>query len=345
MSRNIRFQSVSNTGDWDSRLLRYPLAHPYQSTAYGDHHAAKGSRSEYTEIYRDDERVGMCLALVEPDGTANWHRGPIVSPSVEAEYGEILAGFADFLSRKGVVCIRDATTRFCPQKDFYRANWPKLSGEYEAPYVDLASDFATLEKGFDRSLRKNLRKCDEAGVTVGFRDDEASIQGYEDMLRFHRESQGFGMPDVYPNSRSMRLFNRPGISMEVAMASVDGELLAGLGYIRFGEVVIEVGSAQSRAYHERKLPAYEMIKVEAIRRYGGMGLRIYDLMGIKRDPADEKEANIRRFKLKFTDTIGEYGHIGLEVLNPVSFFKLRVRNRVKRLTASISRPRGSVHRA
>jgi hypothetical protein len=285
----------------------------------------------YIEIDSDGERIGKCLVFSDRNGLASWYQGPVVRRERFPEYGNILAGLVDFLRGMRLVCISSASTQTVYEKNYYQTHFPALSGHFEAPFVDLEQGIQEIKGGFDRSLKKNLRKCSEAGVETEITGDAAVLEPYGRMLAYHRGRMNLGLPELFPNGASQRIFTRPETGMELALAKVDGSLLAGLGYITFGRVVIEVAAAQSEEYHERKLPAYELLKVKAIEHYKSRGMRLYDLQGVRRAPPTEKEANIRRFKLKFTGTLGEFGAMENEVLHPMGWARFRLQKKIGRI--------------
>ena len=139
-------------------------------------------------------------------------------------------------------------------------------------------------------------------------------------LQKHRQKLGQPMPLFYPNASTLSLGNRGHTTFSIALASVEGTYLSGMGFISLGQVVTEIAVAQSEEYFIRKLPAQDQIKVAAIEHFASKGVRYYDLAGIASLPASEKETNIRRYKLKFSNQIRTFAKTGRQAFKPLLFW-------------------------
>lgn len=330
----IDFQVCEDISRWDSDLLSFGLVHPYQTTAFGEFCELNGYRVDFINVMSSNRVIGKCCVHIK-GRVARWLYGPVVLPDHLSDYDIIVNGFTRFLSSRGVICVENSYTQTIYGKDFYQNRFPQYLGDYETLYIDLENSMDEICKGFDRSLRKNMRKCNEANVYVEISDNPSLLEVYMEMLHYYRGHMGFRMPPFYPDKDSMQLFSRPHLGMYVAVAWVKGVPLAGLGIVTFGRLMVEVAAAQSYEYHLHNLPANEFIKVKIIDYFKEKGFKLYDLSGIRRCHLTEKEANIRRFKLKFTKAIGEFGFIQRKVLHPVSYMNYRVLNKLKRIVGNV----------
>lgn len=286
---------VVELGDHDhDEALAGRLLHPYQSPAFGAAMRAKGFR---TRRYEVGDGALHCLVLIDRRGWASWYYGPTGPIELEAE---AVAAISRGLRRDGVR-VRYATTQ---PRYFGDAGSPPPGTAGETPFIDLRGSAGGLPVT-DRSVRKNVARAEKAGVRVEFVSDRVAIGAYQRLLREHRSRLGLGMPPFYPDVESIRAFDRPSSGMEVALAWIGGELIAGLGFVRFGDVVAEVAVARGAT----ELPAHDLIKIRASDRYRELGLAVYDLMGVRAAPTTPKEAGIRRYKLKFASRLARYGVI------------------------------------
>jgi lipid II:glycine glycyltransferase (peptidoglycan interpeptide bridge formation enzyme) len=71
-----------------------------------------------------------------------------------------------------------------------------------------------------------------------------------------------------------------------------------------------------------------MIKVEAARHFSSMGLAYYDLAGVSRNADDAKEANIRRFKMKFATGVARFGSVKNVCFSPTKYYARKIAGRV-----------------
>jgi lipid II:glycine glycyltransferase (peptidoglycan interpeptide bridge formation enzyme) len=182
-----------------------------------------------------------------------------------------------------------------------------------------------INRSFDSSVRKNIRKCNEAGVTVEITNDASSIPIYLEMLSSFRKSRGFPLPPFHPNFMSMKLFSREHTSMDIAFASVNGTPIAAMGYVTFGKIVTEIAVAESEEFFRLKLSVNDLIKVKAIETYKLRGMKYYDVTGGKKYTEDPKEQNINKFKRKFGKRLAEFQRIEHQYIKADSFiYKVNV---------------------
>lgn len=283
--------SPGDDATWDARLAP-ALGHPFQSIAFGAAMSLRGWRVLRFDLFDGVPLVGQCQVLIR-DGAATWYHGPVVARALEAD---AIAALRVALATAGVRRVVHATT----QAGYFAADAATVPGAIrgETPYVDLRVAPEELLRRWDRSIRKNVARCEAEGVSVAFTADEAALADYLPLLRAHRRHLRLAMPPFYPDRDSLSAFDG---AMEIAIASARGEPLGALGLVRSGAVVAEVAVARA----ETALPVHDLIKLRAVERYHARGLAVYDLMGVDPDPAEGKGAGIRRFKLKFaTGTAG-----------------------------------------
>jgi lipid II:glycine glycyltransferase (peptidoglycan interpeptide bridge formation enzyme) len=196
------------------------------------------------------------------------------------------------------------------------------------PYILLKNEVNLITKNFNDSLKKGIRKCEKNNIEVIFTSNKSDILKYEEILKYHRDTLNFDMPFMYPSLANIDIFRNQRITCEVGLAFYGDKLLAGLGFLEFNKLLIEVGSAQGPLYNKLKLPAFEFIKIKAIEKYKENGCEIYDLMGVKKNPLTIKEKNIKNFKSKFTKSKGHSSYISGETFRPIEYFFRRIKRKL-----------------
>jgi hypothetical protein len=308
-----------------------------QSTGYAEWLQRQGYTPNYFHIIYDSEMIGQCSILINQNNVGTWSYGPVLRDSCPLNYSDVVSELLQYLEKMGVIGVENVTTQVMYNGSCYEANNALYSEIRETPFVDLQRNIEETYRLFDRSVRKNVRKCETAGVDVFITNDPSALDPYLEMLSSHRSRLGLAMPPFYPNHETKRMFSRPYSSMDLALASINGKYLAGLGFIVFGKIVIEVAVAQSDAYLETNLPAHDLIKVRAVETYGKQGVKYYDLMGVKKRPSNQKEQNIRRFKLKFSKSLAEFATINDRGLAYLPYLKYRFVRKCKRIVNRLNR--------
>lgn len=328
---SFSFNVINDVSTWDLELLEYEYAHPYQSIPFSNYMQQKGFRPIYIRILYDKIIIGHCSVLVMNNKIATWRYGPVVKNKYKSKYNNILYDLKKYLIRNGVVCFDKPETQvFYGDRSFEFDN--KLYYKYcQTPFVKLKNNIEDIYAKFNYSVRKNIKKSEKEGLKVLITNKSDYLGHYLSMLHSHRKHLGFNLPPFYPNLETMKMFSGPNVFMDMALASIDNIYIAGIGFLRFGKMVIEVGVAQSNSYFKVNLPAHDFIKVKAIQHYKMMNLELYDLSGVEKYPSNKKEYNIRRFKMKFSQDLGEYCIMGNNGLSYLSYLTYKIKNKLKTL--------------
>ncbi|HYM11513.1 MAG TPA: hypothetical protein VEU62_12320 [Bryobacterales bacterium] len=338
---------------WDEFYAGCRYVHPYQSAAFGEWERLRGQQVAYVSIAsmvdagekageQDGEKVGQCLVSIDPRGIAAWYFGPVLHPARnnganrgpgQRREGALKALLA-CLRGCGVVAVESGLTPACYQGPA-PGGVPSGGRLRETPVIDLTESDEALPKSFDRAVRKNLRKCRERQAQFSLSEgDPLALDSYVRILAEHRKKLGFSMPPFYPNPDSVRCFAGRAARLLVALASVEGRPVAGLGFAVFRGLAVEVGVAQSAEYAELKLPLHDFIKAQACRELARRGVEIYDLGGVAPRPCSGKEENIRRFKQKFSSRMVSYQSIEVRFA-PVRYYCFRGLAKAQRLCQKV----------
>jgi hypothetical protein len=330
----------SSPPGWDEFYADCAHVHPYQSAAFGEWERLRGHQVAYVSIASmadPGEKVGQCLVTIDPRRIATWYFGPVLHDTAAGRLECATAALLGYLRGHGVIAVENARTpvRYGGEP----ASCAPLDGRlHETPVIDLTQPEETLQRSFDRAVRKNWRKCRERHVQFCLSEgDPEALESYVTILGERRRKLGFSMPPFYPNHDSARCFAERGKTARlfVALARVEGIPMAGLGFAVFRRVAVEVGVAQSAGYAALQLPLHDFIKVEACRELARLGVEIYDLGGVSTRPRSRKEENIRRFKQKFSSRMASYQSIDVR-FEPARYYYFRGLAKIERLCQKVS---------
>ncbi|HYL35386.1 MAG TPA: hypothetical protein VEV17_05700 [Bryobacteraceae bacterium] len=331
-SLHLSFQTTLDAAPpgWDEFYRGCGRVHPYQTAGFGAWERFRGNRVAYLELVNGSVKVGQCLVTISPSRVAMWYFGPVMKASTTFSLASAVDGLVQYLRSIGVIAIENAST---PPSYNHRPPGDELriGLHRQTLVIDLTQPDADLQKSFDRSVRKNLRKCRERTAQFSFSEGNGkALTEYVALLAAHRKKLGFSMPPFYPNPDSVRCFAGTGSRLFVALASLDGAPVAGLGFVLFGELAVEVGVAQSASYDALRLPLHDFIKAEACRALAAAGAKIYDLAGISTQPRGAKEENIRRFKQKFSSHRVDYRALTMR-FQPIQYYYVRAAAKLTRV--------------
>jgi hypothetical protein len=318
---------------WDEFYRACSYVHPYQSSAFGRWESFRRNRVMYLSIAKCGMKVGQCLVSLSPHGIARWYFGPVLSDTAGFQFDDALAAVVRYLKNCGVVAIGHSLTPPAYGRSTAVPE-PSVGVACHTLLIDLTQPVETLLKAFDRTVRKNVRKCRERQVQVRVSEgDGAALEAYVKLLAEHRKKLGLPMPPFYPNRDSVRCFAASSARLLVALASVDGQAMAGLGFAVLNKVAVEVGVAQSADYDALKLPLQDFIKAEACGALASAGVEVYDLAGVSLAARNRKEESIRRFKQKFSNRLSMYHSIDLR-FKALRYYYCRAVAKVGRMFSS-----------
>lgn len=314
----FEFELSKNPRDtWDKEILTSDFPEVLQTTMFADLIETRGNEVGYVSIYENGELLGNCLIEILTGKIATWNYGPVIhSANIKFE-NEIIIQLFGFLKKRGFTAIENIKTnkRFLQQDPFIE-DMSLFSRIGESPFIDIRPNNEDILHSFDRSVRKNVNKCLRSGVEILIAEDTSFLEPYMKMLTWFRASRNFTMPPFYPNSTTMKLFNTSTSSMGIALAKYNGDFIAGMGFVAFGNLMTELAMATSSEYEKLKLPINELLKIKAIEFYKNKGIEFYDLAGGEKNPSDAKKQSILNFKRKFASGYASFGIIDRKILAP-----------------------------
>jgi lipid II:glycine glycyltransferase (peptidoglycan interpeptide bridge formation enzyme) len=314
---------------WDSEILAYEVPEVCQTSLYGELILKSGKTPGFISIYQNGDLIGNCLVESSNEKIATWLYGPLIKSEKVNKQEEIIKELLLFLKKIGMTAVENAKTQkyFDPKITFNEKSdiYSRIGG---SPFIDVRPDMNEIMNSFDRSVRKNVNKCERNGVEIIISEEITLIEPYLEMLSWFRSSRNFGMPAFFPNTYTMKMFNSRITSMGIALAKFDGDFLAGMGFVTIGSIMTELAMASSYKYEAAKLPVNDYLKVKAIEFYKQKGITLYDLAGGEKNPSDPKKLSITQFKQKFATGTASYGMIDRKILS-YTWYTTAVKRKIK----------------
>jgi lipid II:glycine glycyltransferase (peptidoglycan interpeptide bridge formation enzyme) len=169
--------------------------------------------------------------------------------------------------------------------------------------IDLDPEEEEILAGMKSKTRYNVRLAGKRGVSV--REGVVRPRGDDDLSRWYglyRETAARDRIAIHAEAYYRALFETaalfPDVDLSLLVAEHEGDFLAGIIVLRYGEAATYVYGASSN--HKRNLMAPYGLQWEAMRRAKISGARRYDLFGIP--PADDPAHpmhGLYRFKTGF----------------------------------------------
>jgi lipid II:glycine glycyltransferase (peptidoglycan interpeptide bridge formation enzyme) len=216
----------------------------------------------------------------------------------------------NYSSRIGALGIKGAFSHTSPSTD--DAVSEMLTGlgyrvtTHATFLVDLQVAQNELWEGVDRSVRKNVRKCEKSAASVHLirHADEFRHLFYAT----YRESENQAGRHCVPFSSFAPLMGpllRPQYDFFVA-CSDDGVPLATLGVYYHDGTATEMASTLTQFALKEKIPAQDLLHWEVLKHAKSRGMHTFDLAGVNPNPVSPKEVGILRFKGKWGGTSRQF---------------------------------------
>lgn len=315
--------------DWNQNLLRSKYATVYQTVEYA---AYIQSRMKSTPLYlrfydKHDKLVGQLLAFQSFKGrgkisklfgcgfvystvakassllpqSLNWNFGPIVFDDVSVN--DILDSLGDFLASKnyrfrGSNHPLNANIEFSRKFNFHKQE----EGTF---IIDLKQDLQVILDSTDKkSVRKNIDRAEERGVTITQIESLDDISTYYHILSQHRiasELIPYSFEDVAEGFKLMKSVGHAGF-----LAWSDKIPIAGISISSFGGYINELGIARSNLDAEKKLYSLDLLRWKIIEWGKQNNCLFYDLSGVKLNNRSPKDDGIFRNKEKWGGKLVQY---------------------------------------
>jgi lipid II:glycine glycyltransferase (peptidoglycan interpeptide bridge formation enzyme) len=153
--------------------------------------------------------------------------------------------------------------------------------------VDLDAEPEALLARMKQKTRYNIRLAGRKGVTIRA-GGEADLPAFYRLMEVTAERDRFGVHSRAYYEAVHRLFVPPGWGC-LLLAEYQGQLLAGLVVLAYGDTAVYLYGASSDE-HRNRMPTY-LLQWEAMCWAKAQGCRFYDLWGVPDEDEEELEAS------------------------------------------------------
>ena len=308
---------------WDQMWRGSGLGGIYQTNQWAQLSVAlRRAQTIYIRVEKNGTQVAQCL-LIEEGLFSDWLRRSALSPVLLPIFGRCLQTvyclngpiffetptsdvIEALVKTAEEIAIEALELSFNPQRplayQMSESQWKEMgyAQRRHATYVvDLQQDF---EKKCHRSVRKNVRKCRELGVTIKEVKQDQYLEFHQLIDQF-RKANGL---NSFPFEHFVAHIEALGCHKLSFVAELDGKMIAGLGILAFNDLLIEVEAATSPTCREQRIQAHDLLKMDIMHWGRQKGARFFDLAGVAIQPKNEHEEGIKRFKSKFGGQYLEY---------------------------------------
>lgn len=293
---------------WNDFVAQTPHAHFQQSWEWGDLAPELGGTPLRLAAVRGDRLAGAMQLFVNPLGpTGKTHLYVPRGPAVCEPRLDVIGPLADAARLAGAE--RDAVgIRIEPNAPAgderwtsvlsalgLRETWPP-SQPRSSWVLDLRPDPETLLKNMKQKTRYNIRLAGKKGVTVREGTD-ADMGSFYRLFQATAQRDDFFIHDQTLYERMYALFRRAGL-FRMLLAEYQGELIAAVTLVRFGETCWYLQGASSNEH--RNLMAPYLLQWEAIQWARDEGCTLYDFRAVPDVLREDQDMyGVYRFKEGF----------------------------------------------
>ena len=308
--------------DWNKRLLSSEFGSIYQTKEYGLYVKERiKSKPLYLKFYsNNDELVGQLLAFQSFKGRGKiakyfgrgmlysavakisdmmpkyiyWIFGPVVfNNELQSEVSESLGNVLNSWEVKFSGSIHPLNNDFNFDKKF---NFQKNeSGTF---IIDLKQDLQkTLDNADKNSVKKNIKRAQERGVTISEISSNEDLLTYHRLLFTHRKENDllpYSVDDIVNGFNVMKSVGQKGF-----LAWHDKMPIGGIFISSFNNYINEWGIARSKIDTEKNLYSLDLLRWNIITWGKENHCNYYDLSGVKLSRITPKDESLFRNKKKW----------------------------------------------
>ena len=296
--------------DWNNRLLSSGIGNHNQTMERGIHFERHGQIPFYLKFIDENEKIvgqllfakssrfdnkgkkGSILKKIPilKQNTYFWIYGPIIfEPTLSSKIYEKLEKFLESEKCKvfGSTYPQPTNNISTITNKFELEKWGTYIINLEKPKEDI---YKNIEK---HSGRKNIERSERKGVTVEEINDKSLFEYCK-----LRGEKSIPIEEQYKQDlKWWKLSNPLGISG--FLAKWKGNVVGGLIFYYFNNMIIEGGVARSEIDKKNNLYSQDLIKWKIIEWGIKNNMKGYDLSGFNTNPKIKKEEGIKRYKAKW----------------------------------------------
>jgi peptidoglycan pentaglycine glycine transferase (the first glycine) len=289
-SRGQRFDHTDDHVAWDRIVAAAPGGHLLQSWAWGALKARFGWRVRRLAVGPAAAQV-LFRRLPAGLGTIAYvPRGPVADFDSEPQVRELLAAIGSLAHEERALCLKiepnleddPSLGRQLAALGFRPS--PQTIQPRHTILVDLDGEPEALLGRMKQKTRYNIRLAERKGICVRPGSD-ADLKAFYELMERTSERDRFGIHSQAYYETVYRLFV-PMDRGRLFLAEYNGQLLAGLVVLAFGDTAIYMYGASSDEERQR-MPTY-LLQWRAMLWAREQGCHTYDLWGVP----DEDEATL-----------------------------------------------------
>lgn len=260
--------------------------------------------------------------------------GPVFS-KLSGKASNVYEGLLELAKKEGAVFVR--VDSFIPEgkSSLVGSGWRKSEREVQPRHtliLDLQESEEKLLANMHHKTRYNIRLAQRKGVEVRF---SRELRDIEEFLRLSKDVKERGSFHFHPHDyyRAMLEALAPAGMLELAVAELDGVVLAVYLLVTFGDMVTYAHGATSSA--KRDVMAPHLLMWESIRRAKSGGAKHFDFFGVAPPFAQATGgkphawSGITRFKEGFGGRREDYAGAYDYVLQPGMYALFNLARRVR----------------
>ena len=308
----------------------------YQTDYWGNYLKNSGKGRPYYLAFYNNSETPICILLICFENNwhkfkniprfvknksnftyASWINGPLILQNglSYAILQQIICEIEKICIKNNTIAIRNVTlpleygtmeNKYNDFENILMKNNSFYYKEWKTAFIDLSLGKETIWNSFKAGTRQDVNRAKRDNLKVA-ELEKADLGSYSHILAENMRRNKMIMPPHYPDDKMWEALKCNGYeALRVLSVKKNDILLGALGLIEYNGIIFQIGTAQSNDTYLNKLNVNDLIKWEAISWGADNNKRIYDLTGVAPVPSNEKEEGIKRYKLKWSNSIITY---------------------------------------
>ena len=282
----------------------HPEANFLQTSSWGKVYELDGEKVFYWGIFKNEELVGTCLAILKPAKRGRYLEIP-GGPLLDWSKKDLFLDFIDLIRHEAkknecvFVRMRPNVEDSDALRDLFAEAGLKISPMHlhaeHTVMIDLSLDLGDLMKNMRRQTRYEVKRASKMNIKVSHASSLEAFNDFYDLQLETAERQGF-----IPSKREFILnqWRAFGDKARIYTASLNDQVLAsGLILLQEPEAVYHEAASSLEG---RKYPGAYALQWEVMKDAKKLGIRRYNLFGIAPpNSSKHRYAGVTTFKTGF----------------------------------------------
>lgn len=287
----LSIEEAKNT--WDNMLLQMSDYNFYQSYSNAMIEGVNGRKPHFLIYYKENKIVAMAMCL-KGKSTASIPFGPIFDKDITEEEAKYILNLIQQKLNSNIVFSIESKyfDKFSSMLSSYPVYW-----EFTTLLLDTqGKTLDDIKNDFNTNRKRILKKCLQEIRNFIVEDDKKYIDDFYKLYMKRLCETGCFIDFNEAYIKNIANQDNTGV---VVCKTLDGKIISGIIYYRFGDTLITRHNAFDSEYAKSNpgtIIDYNMIK----RVVDDDDLRYYDMSGIATgDDIDQKAFNINRYKQSY----------------------------------------------